>query len=381
MTTPRSNHNSSKPSERDFSLLNLDYAGILENSMLAFSEFAALQTKIERVAPSDLRRLSVALGDVFDLIQPRPATVPETRSKDGLSISDLCHTISMKIRSYVFGGMEPSPNNNLSLASLILKCQSWLLEQLDAEQVWKPAFEANHLVATTECALNKNKSLMRFREVQKSSHSCMFSRGARLWSPGEWENNMNNEAYLNRSFRDLVVFSRCAVPERLDGFLIEVGNAEFTGTIEALAKCLAHVLSWYAERDPSGINCLKAEIDTADWRYVFNGIPIFITVFAGFYPSSHVRYSPVPGRSYLLFQPLASLDWHGVTADDNSGGKIRNVIRQSFSKNGKPYTPIKQANTGDARRYISGFTSDTHISWWEHLPQPYQSAMKKSIGQ
>ncbi len=158
-------------------------------------------------------------------------------------------------------------------------------------------------------AMSLERFLERFRPHQAASLGPLAER-ARLGGSPEWSSKSftsNVEAIVV----GLTSFTRAAVWERLDGYLISGPSFASMGLLD---DWLRRLLVEISDRDPVNEQPAPGPLDSADRQFAFNGLRLLVAVFSPLYDTSDPRHSPA-GTFVLLAYPAGgaagSLTTHG----------------------------------------------------------------------
>jgi NTP pyrophosphatase (non-canonical NTP hydrolase) len=111
---------------------------------------------------------------------------------------------------------------------------------------------------------------------------------ARLWGAPVWTSPCfarNVEAIVPA----LTSFTRAAIPERLDAFVI--AGPPFD-SIESMSEWLERLLHELLLRDYKREHLARDLVSTAGYKFTFDGAPMFVEVFSPLHLSGHPRHSP-----------------------------------------------------------------------------------------
>jgi NTP pyrophosphatase (non-canonical NTP hydrolase) len=143
-------------------------------------------------------------------------------------------------------------------------------------------------------------SLERFPPLQAASLGPPAER-ARLWGSPEWSSTSftsNVEAIV----AGLTSFTRAAVWERLDGYLVSGPSFTSTGLLD---DWLRRLLVEISDRDLDA-QVAPGLLDSADQQFAFNGLRLLIVVFSPLYDASDPRHSPA--GTFVLLQVEKPVD-------------------------------------------------------------------------
>lgn len=207
-------------------------------------------------------------------------------------------------------------------------------------------------------------SLERFASVIKNT-SCSFAFKAKVWGSYEWSEQDSLKDNIKNSFPSFLRFTKSCHNEGLDGYVFEIKNTSQDDSIAGLKKALYNTLKILSDWDPAKEHSLEGDIHNPNWQFSFNGIRLFTTTFASFYPKDHPRYSPHKGSYFIFMQPEFSFDKHGIHKENKNREKIKEGIRKNFKKTGGYYDVDLIKQPIEALKYIKPISEQEEpVKWW-----------------
>jgi NTP pyrophosphatase (non-canonical NTP hydrolase) len=201
--------------------------------------------------------------------------------------------------------------------------------------------------------------LRRFRAIQERTQ-CPYAARARLLGAPEWSRR-SFDANVSDIIPSLTLFTKAAVPERLDAFVIP-GPA--FSSMEELADWFRRLLTELSRYDPCEQAVMDAQVDRPGWQFAFNGQRLFVAVFSPLYGPEHPRHSA--DDTYLFMQAEESFDRKGVGSAYSRSSRIKDEIRQQFAAAGQPYQGDLQDHRIEAPLYLlPRWDGDSAVRWWE----------------
>lgn len=194
---------------------------------------------------------------------------------------------------------------------------------------------------------------------------CSFARTAKVWGNYEWDEMLSFERNIQNSLPSLIRFTKAADAEGLDGYVFEIKNSNLEDSFDGLCSVLKNTMDNLSAFDPTGENVMQTQIDHSDWQFTFNGVRLFTTTFASFYPKNHPRYSPIEGSYFIFLQPEFSFDHHGIHKGNEKRDNIKDSIRDKFIKTGGYYDIDLIKQPIEAYKYIKPLEVGSEpIAWW-----------------
>jgi len=192
-----------------------------------------------------------------------------------------------------------------------------------------------------------------------------------------YEKRVEHAALLNAGPLEQFVAQVVEHGAPLDGFCLEIPDAEYELIEEVLRDKVRRLLTQLAALDPSpGENAMKnmGPIDRPEWRFRFAGEDFFITTFSPTYPKDHSRQTFGVPKAFCLFQPLTSFGRHGLVEDTPGSATnwkapvtLRDKARVAFRERGCPYHIPEELPYPVAEHIVKPLQDDGTgcVKWWE----------------
>lgn len=210
---------------------------------------------------------------------------------------------------------------------------------------------------TVEC-------LARFQRIIDMTQ-CPFAAYSKLWGLPDWDPSKSVADNARASAPTFLRFERVALPERLDGLILEVKDTELCKTLNQVCATFREILEVWGQSDPSGCNCMTENLLHPDWQFRFSQTRYFVSVFAPCYPHNHPRFSCQSDAMFLFLQPEFSFDFHGIHSANRELARIKSQIRGKFSMHGSGYSGKLVDDRIEALIYILPIGKDDQpIHWW-----------------
>lgn len=205
-----------------------------------------------------------------------------------------------------------------------------------------------------------------FAKIVNSTH-CPFAFKSNLEYAEKWEDGIDFEKNLISLSNRLISFTDVCDIIKLDGIVVEVKGLELIGDLKLLALNLKKILLGLNTLDPKSSNCMTRDISANSWQFEFNGKRIFMILFAPFYSETSPRNSLSDDSAFIFMQPESSFHTHIINpANSPQTIKLKDNIRESFAKSGKPYDLSIVTRESDAIKYIKPLNiGDPIVEWWK----------------
>ncbi len=173
------------------------------------------------------------------------------------------------------------------------------------------------------------------------------------------------EKNLARIFPHFNLFVGVSRQLELDGYVIELSSPEFGQTLERLCSTVRGVLSYFSDRDPLRLNCMKQEIEDPSWWFSFDGERMFLLAFAPCYEPRSSRCSGGYSSTFLLFQPEHTFDRAVPPGETRIPDVVRQDIRNSFAQADQPYDSQISQSYINAYKFVKPLRlGDPVVKWW-----------------
>lgn len=217
---------------------------------------------------------------------------------------------------------------------------------------------------TTRFDPSSSQTVDRFSHLAATS-PCIFAKQAKIWGAPTWDAERGLHWNIEHILPSFAHFGRAAAAEMLDGYVVEICDAQSNGDIERFTRTFRAALELLDLRNPTGEQCLRKDMLSPTWRFRLFGVSYFITTFAPFYGMGHPRHSPLAGSSFLFFQPEVSFDHHGIAAGNPKRSAIKQTIRENFTAHGSPYPDDLVRQPIEALKYIKPLDPrGKPVFWW-----------------
>lgn len=176
------------------------------------------------------------------------------------------------------------------------------------------------------------------------------------WIPG---NKSSDQAVTD----EFAVFIADHIRLRLDVFILEIARP--IKTIQSAAELLKYTLLTICYKPEHASDPWKG-IESLAWNVTCGDIPLFLQVFADFYPKNHPRHCPIANCCYILFQPDYAFSRRGINSRKSNRIEIANQVQSRFAKSGMSYDVEANLGTAKASRYVKPLSlSEPPIRWWD----------------
>ena len=206
------------------------------------------------------------------------------------------------------------------------------------------------------------ESLVHFQFIRLTT-ACPYANEASLWGAPIWNSSCSISQNIDSLLPYLISFTKAAVHEHLDGFVIEVNDDLLTQDMKILARWFREFLKTLAEKDLKPNAFDDVNIMQRGWQFSFNRIRLFISVFSPLYRIDHPRYSST--KTFIILQPETSFDHHNIGSRFLESNKIKKQVRQRFAQLGKSYLDDVIDARIEASIYLPPrWEGDTSVNWW-----------------
>ena len=196
--------------------------------------------------------------------------------------------------------------------------------------------------------------------------NCPFAPEAQLWGSPGWNPSRSFENNVCSIIESLVMFSKAATYERLDGYVIAFGDRDATSNFLELSFGFANLLFLLSRFDPNDNHCLEGNIEVKGWQFQFCGIRMFVSVHSPLYAKDHIRFNK--SGTFVMLQPDISFDYHGIGSKYRHSGRIKTLVRKEFQDQKYP-TKLVDDRIEAYLYVLSELETDelSYIRWWHHL--------------
>jgi hypothetical protein len=197
-------------------------------------------------------------------------------------------------------------------------------------------------------------SLDRFKGVANVT-MCPFAKTAKVWAVGPWRNSASAPEFVASIGETVRRFVRVCQSEGFDGLAIEATGIETIEDLKNRTNTLLRALGELSSRDP-----MHNPIEKKEWKYSFDGVDMFITIFSSIYGRDHPRYSHSRNSTFIFLQPQISFK--------AKAAKEKEKIRVKFAENGQDYRPILRKVEFEAQKYIKpeDLSEGVPVNWWDN---------------
>lgn len=149
-----------------------------------------------------------------------------------------------------------------------------------------------------------------------------------------------------------------------DVFVVQLGPP-FANDLDLLARSV-HTVLYHLHGALGPSRSLYTAIDSTAWDLELLGLPYFAFAFAPFYTGNHIRYSHNPTEGFLLLQPDASFDRHGISSGASNRLALSRAIEEDFETAGIHYFGSLTRTAPKSHRVIKPPSpSGIPVRWWE----------------
>ena len=206
-----------------------------------------------------------------------------------------------------------------------------------------------------------SQALKNFELLQKSTY-CVYASAAKLWGAGKYNDQKSFEDNMFIVLPQLIRFTRIAIAEYLDGFIIELPTPYFGDSLDNLGRTMKRFLSYLNRNDPKESNCLNGNIESKKWQFNFNGLDLFVIAFAPFYPETNPRHSRSE-KTFLFIQPQLMFK---KKIQRNKISEVKELIRDNFDSNSQTYRGQIMELDIESYKFVKPlFPNDPPVKWWE----------------
>ncbi|WP_145930646.1 YqcI/YcgG family protein [Acidihalobacter prosperus] len=202
------------------------------------------------------------------------------------------------------------------------------------------------------------------RRVLAPKTRCIFATKGKYWGAPKWQMNGTFEDNIFRIAMALDKFLKIGRKEGMDGFLLKA-PAEFSATVNILARSTARILQGLSVIDPDEAGCLSRQIEAPEWKFRFVRESMFISTFGACYPEKHPRNTYSMDGTYFFFQPDYSLRMQPMLSE-RMEVETRLRILKAFEKSGGWYSNDNKCY--EAARYVRPVAAEEPpVRWWDYL--------------
>jgi len=160
-----------------------------------------------------------------------------------------------------------------------------------------------------------------------SSRLCPYAKNARVWGARKCRHGEHIGEYVRETSPDFMRFLKCALVERLDGFIFGFEHSA-TPNLADLSVLLRDFLLTVSGYDSPSNNCFQGEVRVRGWQFSIAGIRLFVSVFSNVYDQTHPRYSQ--DSTFIFLQPEESFSWHSIGSQYAGSESRHRKVRERF---------------------------------------------------
>lgn len=196
---------------------------------------------------------------------------------------------------------------------------------------------------------------------------CIFARKAKIEGPDNVCPASTDPAdYIRQSVNKFFNFCDRCKTEPLDGFVFAFGSVEAGSSIRAVNHLLRCVFTTLGEIDADASECLAGDLLREGWRFRCRGCDFFTLVIAPCYDKSNARYGFDCTETFILLQPFESFGRHRPSSHNRIPDVVRETIRTTYAKAGRPYDATINKCPHEALRFVKPeVVGEAPIRWWE----------------
>lgn len=204
--------------------------------------------------------------------------------------------------------------------------------------------------------INEDKYNLQQKSIKAFSNvKCIYAHRGRHWFDIFDENDASFTEVLSRYLKTYNIHN-------LDGLYLIFENANVTSDNDLSIK-LANFLKTI--QDNLAPNLLK-KITDEKWRFIIDGVELYLLVFSNHYPKNHSRYLPLNNTISFLVQPDQSFDRFA----DNDSNLItkdnKEKIRENYKKEGCIYNYSLSESSDHRAKFIKSTDTINVINWWRN---------------
>ncbi len=208
-------------------------------------------------------------------------------------------------------------------------------------------------------------SLASFNSVRKRT-ACPYAMNASLWGAPHWNSQWSTERNAEVILPFLLIFTKAAPHERLDGFVIAIDDLLLQTDMCVLSAWFRGLLLALADRDPKPSSLKEDNVLRSGWQFTYNSVRLFVAVFSPLYGPNHSRHSAK--GTYVVLQPETSFDWNNIGSHFLESEGKKKEIRRRFAEKNVVYPADLIAQRLEAALYLlPRWSDDRCVRWWEQL--------------
>lgn len=212
-----------------------------------------------------------------------------------------------------------------------------------------------------------SKILTAFKSIT-SQTKCPFAATARIWGGPEWNAESTVEENIASSIPAFFSFSKAAIHEDLDEFVISISDR--FATLAELSRAFAKYLYLFSIKDPMVNRSFLPGVDIMKpgWQFEFAGTRYFVSVHSPLYRDAHIRHSAE--GTFVVFQPEHTFARHKIGSGHKESDSKKTRIRENFAEQGSYPSELIDERI-EAKLYMlptSQMEHDDDTKWWKHIP-------------
>ena len=115
---------------------------------------------------------------------------------------------------------------------------------------------------------------------------------------------------------------------------MEIHTGDRAPDFETSKHLLRSTLITLNKVDPGRSDCMDRDPSSQGWQFEFDGVGLFVSLFAPCYPELHPKYSYNVDKVFIFFQPEVSFDFCGINQGNQNA---KEHVRELFQNSGRPY--------------------------------------------
>lgn len=199
-------------------------------------------------------------------------------------------------------------------------------------------------------------------EALLSDTSCPYADGVSTCDGGRIVGPIDSTK-LSAVASELAAFSRSFELDGYRAFSVEFKIGDDALQLSRVASVFNFIIRQIAENDPLRADCIGSLVEKMGWQFEFNGVRMFVAVFAPCYPLEHSRNLQTDDSILLLFQPERAFDLCGISQSTASKKKS---VRNLFASCGRSYDEALIDRRIEAHLYVKPvMRGDPIVRWWD----------------
>lgn len=214
-----------------------------------------------------------------------------------------------------------------------------------------------------DSATGGGEGAFRVFEAMRSSTYCPFAKRARIRFSPPWQTTLDFEGNVAAHAAALSKFVVEGKRDSQHGFVSQVSLGNDACDFDSVRQAFGAYLEGLAQHDDDCHKALSADKLSRDWQFSFDGMRMFLNVFAPCYPQPHSKFIDSPHSFWVFFQPEYSFDLCGI---DPSKVAKKDVIRAAFRDAGMTYDGAQIDKRIEALLYMFPIRpTDEPVRWWD----------------